>query len=121
MAVRRDAARLSRAAHGTPPPATAPEQDTGDLNPDGAADRPARLAAFARARPGDDPPTEHLRRALRDPRFMAGHITATTLTRTAQAHDVELMLAPMSLTVALNVGAGAFGLSYLSEVPPPFV
>ncbi len=43
-----------------------------------------------------------------------------SLERTAQQHDVELMLAPMSLTVALNVGAGAFGLSYLSEAPPPF-
>jgi len=42
-----------------------------------------------------------------------------SLERTARAHDVELMLAPMSLTVALNVGARAFGLSYLSEEPPP--
>jgi len=43
-----------------------------------------------------------------------------SLADAAAAHDVELMLAPMSLTVALNVGAGAFGLSYLSETPPPF-
>lgn len=42
-----------------------------------------------------------------------------SLERAARAHDVELMLAPMSLTVALNVGARAFGLSYLSETPPP--
>lgn len=44
-----------------------------------------------------------------------------SLKRTAASRNVEVMLAPMSLTVALNVGAGAFGLSYLSEAPPPFV
>jgi len=44
-----------------------------------------------------------------------------SLANTAARHGVELMLAPMSLTVALNVGAGAFGLSYLSDMPPPFV
>ena len=43
-----------------------------------------------------------------------------SLKKTAASRKVELMLAPMSLTVALNVGAGAFGLSYLSETPPPF-
>jgi fatty acid-binding protein DegV len=43
-----------------------------------------------------------------------------SLERTARSQGVELMLAPMSLTVALNVGARAFGLSYLSESPPPF-
>ncbi|UDM50010.1 DegV family protein [Cupriavidus sp. MP-37] len=43
-----------------------------------------------------------------------------SLARTARSHGVELMLAPMSLTVALNVGARAFGLSYLAESPPPF-
>ncbi|QYY32057.1 MULTISPECIES: DegV family protein [Cupriavidus] len=42
-----------------------------------------------------------------------------SLERTARACGVELMLAPMSLTVALNVGARAFGLSYLSEEPLP--
>jgi fatty acid-binding protein DegV len=41
-----------------------------------------------------------------------------SLERAAREHEVELMLAPMSLTVALNVGARAFGLSYLSETPP---
>ena len=44
-----------------------------------------------------------------------------SLAETAAKYGVELMLAPMSLTVALNVGAGAFGLSYLSDMPPPFV
>ena len=44
-----------------------------------------------------------------------------SLAETAEEYGVELMLAPMSLTVALNVGAGAFGLSYLSDMPPPFV
>ena len=44
-----------------------------------------------------------------------------SLANTADKYGVELMLAPMSLTVALNVGAGAFGLSYLSDMPPPFV
>ncbi|KWW36035.1 DegV family protein [Cupriavidus metallidurans] len=44
-----------------------------------------------------------------------------SLKHIAASRNVELMLAPMSLTVALNVGAGAFGLSYLSEAPPPFV
>ncbi|MGO4157598.1 DegV family protein [Cupriavidus sp. YAF13] len=43
-----------------------------------------------------------------------------SLARTAQQHGVELMLAPMSLTVALNVGAKAFGMSYLCEDPPAF-
>jgi len=42
-----------------------------------------------------------------------------SLADACERHDVELMLAPMSLTVALNVGAGAFGLSYLSDNPPP--
>lgn len=43
-----------------------------------------------------------------------------SLANTARSHGVELMLAPMSLTVALNVGARAFGLSYLAESAPPF-
>ncbi|SOY54609.1 DegV family protein [Cupriavidus taiwanensis] len=43
-----------------------------------------------------------------------------SLARTARDQGVELMLAPMSLTVALNVGARAFGLSYLAESPTPF-
>jgi fatty acid-binding protein DegV len=44
-----------------------------------------------------------------------------SLAATAERAGVELMLAPMSLTVALNIGAGAFSIGYLSEVPPPFV
>ncbi|MEM5430167.1 DegV family protein [Cupriavidus oxalaticus] len=43
-----------------------------------------------------------------------------SLAHVARSQGVELMLAPMSLTVALNVGVRAFGLSYLSESPPPF-
>jgi len=42
-----------------------------------------------------------------------------SLAAACERREVELMLAPMSLTVALNVGAGAFGLSYLSDNPPP--
>ena len=71
MAPRRDAARLSRAAHGTP--TSTPDRDTcSDSDTDGPPDRSAELAAIARPRPGDDPPTEHLRRALRDQQYMAG-------------------------------------------------
>ena len=70
MAPRRDAARLSRAAHGTP--TSTPDRDTcSDSDTDGPLDRPAALEAIARPRDGDDPPTEHLRRALRDRQYMA--------------------------------------------------
>jgi hypothetical protein len=74
MAPRRDAARLSRAAHGAPPSATTPDRDTTctDTDPDRLTDR---LAAIAQARPGDDQPTEQLRRALRDRQYMA-HVAA---------------------------------------------
>lgn len=41
------------------------------------------------------------------------------LMRTAQEHGVEVLLAPMSLTVALNVGANAFSVGYLSDSPVP--
>lgn len=41
------------------------------------------------------------------------------LMRTAQDHGVEVLLAPMSLTVALNVGANAFSVGYLSDSPVP--
>ena len=53
------------------------------------------------------------------PEAICGLPAFQSLARTAQRHDVELMLAPMSLTVALNVGAKAFGMSYLCEEPPP--
>jgi len=74
MAPRRDAARLSRAAHGAPPPSTStPDRDNcSDSDADGPLDRSAELAAIARPRPGDDPPTEQLRRALRNRQYMAG-------------------------------------------------
>jgi DegV family protein with EDD domain len=43
-----------------------------------------------------------------------------SLERVARKYDVDVMLAPMSLTVALNIGAKAFSVGYLSENPPPF-
>ncbi len=75
MGARRDAARLSRAAHGERPPGTtAPDRET-DTDRDHAIDRTARLAAIARVRPGDDRATEQLRRALRDQQYMV-HVAA---------------------------------------------
>jgi len=55
-----------------------------------------------------------------DPAEVRGWPAWRSLAAAAKRGGVELMLAPMSLTVALNVGAGAFGLSYLSEAAPPF-
>jgi len=42
-----------------------------------------------------------------------------SLRRVAQEHGVEVLFAPMSLTVALNVGANAFSVGYLSDSPVP--
>jgi hypothetical protein len=73
MASRRDAARLSRATHGAPPPGVVtPDTDT---DPDRPIDRTAQLAVIGQPRPGDDRRTEQLRRALRNRHYMA-HVAA---------------------------------------------
>jgi hypothetical protein len=78
MASRRDAARLSRATHGAPPPGVVtPEPDTNcpDTDPNRLIDRTAQLAAIGQPCPGDDRRTEQLRRALRNRHYMA-HVAA---------------------------------------------
>ncbi|WP_423194892.1 MULTISPECIES: DegV family protein [unclassified Cupriavidus] len=94
--------------------------------------------AIARARGADEGVRRvlaHAETCLRMGRLLTPEISASyagpldtirampawqSLATLARGAGVDLMLAPMSLTVALNVGAGAFGLSYLSEAAPPF-